>query len=473
MAEILSHSADQATKRAVLLVATLAAFLTPFTASSINIALPSIQAEFHVDTMLLTWIPTSYLLSTSMFLVPFGKIADLVGRRRIFVYGISIFTFASCLSAVSLNVTMLLCFRVLQGMGTAMIFGTGMAMLATVFPPGERGKVIGINVATVYIGLSAGPFLGGLLTEQFTWRGIFAATVPLGILTICVSLWKLKWRWQRTGKEKFDVLGSLLYAFSIVTFMLGLSDLPSLRGVLLILVGICFFILFVRCELRSPSPVLNINLFKNNRAFAFSSLAALINYSATFAVTFLLSLYLQYLREFSPRDAGLVLMAQPITMAILSPIAGRISDRVEPQKVASSGMFLTALGLLLLSFLTAHTSLALILMNLILLGCGFALFSSPNMNAIMNSVDRAFYGIASGVVGSMRLVGQMLSMGLAAVIFALYIGPVHITPEIHPVFLKSLKAAFTLFAIICFIGILASLARGKILPKRDEINPRS
>lgn len=468
MIKILSYSVDQVTKRAVLLVATLAAFLTPFTASSINIALPSIQTEFHVDTMLLTWIPTSYLLSTSMFLVPFGKIADRVGRRRIFVYGISIFTLASCLSAVSLNVTMLLCFRVLQGMGTAMIFGTGMAMLATVFPPGERGKVIGINVATVYIGLSAGPFLGGLLTEHFTWRGIFAATVPLGILTICVSHWKLEWKWHRTEKEKFDLLGSLIYAFSIVTFMLGLSDLPSLRGILSIIVGISFFIFFVKYESRLPYPVLNIELFKNNRGFAFSSLAALINYSATFAVTFLLSLYLQYIREFSPKDAGLILMAQPITMAILSPIAGRFSDRVEPQKVASLGMFLTGLGLILLSFLTAYTSLTMILINLILLGCGFALFSSPNMTAIMNSVDRSFYGIASGVVGSMRLVGQMLSMGLAAVIFALYIGPVPITPDIHPVFLKSLKAAFTLFAIICFIGILASVARGKILSETDE-----
>ena len=450
----------------MLLVATMAAFLTPFTASSINIALPSLQSEFHVDTMLLTWIPTSFLLSTSMFLVPFGKIADLVGRRRIFVYGISIFTFASSLSVISFNVTMLLCFRVLQGMGTAMIFGTGMAMLATVFPPGERGKVIGINVATVYIGLSVGPFLGGVLTELFTWRGVFAATVPLGLVTIFVSFWKLKWVWRRTGTEKFDISGSLLYAFSIATFMLGLSDLPSLRGCLATFTGICLFILFVRYELKVPSPVLNIDLFRKNRGFAFSSLAALINYSATFAVTFLLSLYLQYIREFSPRDAGLVLMAQPVTMAILSPIAGRLSDRIEPQKVASSGMFLTAFGLLLLSFLTAHTNLNMILMNLILLGCGFALFSSPNMTAIMNSVDSSFYGVASGVVGSMRLVGQMLSMGLASLIFAIFIGSERITPEIYPVFLKSLNAAFTLFSIICALGIIPSLARGKILSNR-------
>lgn len=446
----------------------MAAFLTPFTASSINIALPSLQAEFNIDTMLLTWIPTSFLLSTAMFIVPFGKIADLIGRRRVFVYGISIFTVASSLSAVSLNATMLLCFRMLQGMGAAMIFGTGMAMLATVFPPGERGRVIGINVATVYIGLSTGPFLGGLLTEHFTWRGVFAATVPLGIATIIVSLWKLKWSWRRSGTEKFDLSGSLLYAFSIVTFMLGLSECPSLMGGLCIFTGIGFFILFVNYEIRSPYPVLNMDLFVRNRGFAFSSLAALINYSATFAVTFLLSLYLQYVRGFSPKDAGFVLMAQPITMAVLSPLAGWVSDRIEPQKVASSGMFLTALGLLFLSFLNENTGLTFILMDLILLGCGFALFSSPNMNAIMNSVDRSSYGVASGVVGSMRLLGQMLSMGIASVIFALFIGPVHITPEIYPVFLKSLNVAFALFAIICGLGIFPSLARGKILSIRSS-----
>jgi len=332
-----------------------------------------------------------------------------------------------------------------------------------VFPPGERGRVIGINVATVYIGLSTGPFLGGVLTALFKWRGVFAATVRLGIATILVALWKLKWSGRRTGTEKFDLSGSLLYAFSIVIFMLGLSDLPSLRGGLCIFTGIGFFILFIRYEMRSPYPVLNIDLFKRNRGFAFSSLAALINYSATLTVTFLLSLYLQYIRGFTPKDAGMVLMAQPITMAVLSPIAGWISDRVEPRKVASSGMCLTAFGLFLLSFLNERTGLAFILSDLVVLGCGFALFSSPNMNAIMTSVDKSSYGFASGVVGAMRLLGQTLSMGLASVMFAIYMGPENITPDLYPIFIKSVDTAFTLFCIICVLGIYPSMARGKIL----------
>jgi EmrB/QacA subfamily drug resistance transporter len=455
--------ADETTKKSVLFVATLSGFLTPLMASSINVALPAIQKDFGVDAILLTWIPTSYLLSTSMFLVPLGKLADILGRRKIFVYGISIFTFASCLSAAALNLAMLLAARVVQGIGTAMIFGTGMAMLATAFPPGERGKAIGINVTAVYIGLSVGPLIGGILTQYFSWRGVFAATIPLGILTIYVSLAKLTWAWRRPPSERFDITGSVLYALSIMVLMLGLSAVPSARGIVAILAGTILFIFFVGWQLKVPSPVINLELFRSNRAFAFSSAAALINYSATFAVTFLLSLYLQYIKNLDPTHAGLVLMAQPITMALFSPLAGRLSDRIEPQKVASSGMAMTALGLGFMTFLGEHSSIMSVVLNLILLGLGFALFSSPNMNAIMNSVERSSYGLAGGVVGSMRLLGQMLSMGIASVMFALYIGPMTISPELHPVFLNCINASFGVFGCTCAVGILASLARGKII----------
>lgn len=458
---------DQSTKNAVLLVAVMASFLTPFMASSINVALPAIQKDFHIDAMMLTWVPTTYLLSCCIFLIPLGKLADLVGRKLIFVIGISIFTVSSLLCAASADVWMFLGFRVVQGIGTSMIFGTAMAMLATVYPPGERGKVLGISVAVVYIGMSSGPFLGGLLTEYFSWRGIFASTIPLGLVTIFVSLRKLNWVWRYTGNETFDILGSMIYGLATVAFMVGLSTLPSVKGAVLLISGACLFYVFARYESTLKSPIIDLNLFKTNRGFAFSSLAALINYSATFAVTFLLSLYLQYIKGLSPKEAGLILMAQPITMAIVSPISGRISDRIEPGKVASLGMFITATGLLMLTFITETTIRTTILVNLILLGIGFALFSSPNMNAIMNSVDKADYGLASGVVGSMRLFGQTLSMGLAQLVFAVFIGAVQLTPEIYPVFMLSIKVAFALFSFICVIGIVPSMARGSVLGRHN------
>lgn len=460
---------DQSTKNAVLLVAVMASFLTPFMASSINVALPAIQRDFQVDAMVLTWVPTTYLLSCCIFLIPLGKLADLVGRKLIFIIGISIFTVSSLLCAASFDIWMFLFSRVIQGIGTSMVFGTAMAMLATVYPPGERGKVIGISVAVVYIGLSTGPFFGGILTEYLSWRAIFGATIPLGVVAIYVSFRKLSWVWRYTGEEKFDLWGSIFYGVSTLTFMMGLSTLPGLKGFVLLVTGCCFFYIFGRYEMTIKSPVINLELFRTNRAFAFSGLAALINYSATFAVTFLLSLYLQYIKGLGPKEAGMILMAQPITMAIVSPISGRISDRVEPGKVASLGMLITALGLFMLIFLNKDTGATTILLNLIVLGIGFALFSSPNMNAIMNSVHKTEYGFASGVMASMRMFGQTLSMGLAQLVFAVFIGAVHITPEIFPVFMKSLKVAFALFCIICLVGIFPSMSRGSILAKSNQL----
>ncbi|HEX9899696.1 MAG TPA: MFS transporter, partial [Candidatus Methylomirabilis sp.] len=201
---------------------------------------------------------------------------------------------------------------------------------------------------------------------------------------------------------------------------------------------------------------------RGNAVFTFSNLAALINYSATFAVTFLLSLYLQYTKGLGPRDAGLILVSQPLVMAAFSPIAGRLSDRIEPRTVASLGMAFTVLGLVLLAFLGEGTPLAFIVATLVILGFGFALFSSPNTNAVMSSVDRRLYGVASATLGTMRLSGQMLSMGIAMLVFALYVGRVRIGAANPASFLYSLKVAFAIFAILCFFGIFASLARGRL-----------
>jgi MFS family permease len=205
-----------------------------------------------------------------------------------------------------------------------------------------------------------------------------------------------------------------------------------------------------------------MNLFKNNIIFTFSNLAALVNFSAVHAVSFLISLYLQYVKGFSPQTAGLILVSQPIIIAVVSPFAGRLSDRTDARIVASAGMALTALGLGFFIFLDGGTALWFIIMNLVLLGFGFALFSSPNTNAAMSTIDRQFYGVALATLGTMRATGQMLSMGIATLLFAIYIGRTQITPEYHEIFLMSIRAAFVIFSLLCFSGIFASLARGRV-----------
>ncbi|MEM2872758.1 MAG: MFS transporter [Nitrososphaerales archaeon] len=449
-------------KRVALLVATLASFLAPFMISSVNIALPSIGIEFAIDAVLLSWVTASYLLATAMFLVPFGRIADIYGRKRIFSYGILIYTVSCLLLAISPSAVTLISLRFLEGIGSAMILGTGIAILTSVFPIGERGKALGINVTAVYLGLSLGPFLGGFLTQHLGWRSIFFVNVPLGLTIIFFVFWKLKGEWAEAKGEKFDFTGSTIYSFVLIAVMYGLSLLPAMSGAWLILIGVLGILAFVKWETRVESPVLNISLFRNSRVFAFSNLAALINYSATFAVGFLLSLYLQYIKGLTPQSAGLILVSQPVIQAVFSPFAGWLSDRIEPRIVASMGMALTTIGLFLLTLLNEKTTLEFIVSSLILLGLGFALFSSPNTNAVMSSVEKKFYGVASAILGTMRLTGQTLSIGIAMLIFAIYIGRVQITPEYYQPFLISVEVAFIIFAILCLIGIFASLVRGKV-----------
>ncbi len=450
---------DRSMRIPALLVATLANFLIPFTGSSVNIALPAIGADFAADAITLGWIPTSFMLAAAMFAVPFGRISDIYGMKRIFSYGIILFTVASLLSALSPSALSLIVCRVLQGIAGGMIFVTGLAIVTSVYPPHERGMAIGINIATVYIALSLGPVLGGIITQYLGWRSLFFAMIPLGITILVITWWKLDNEWAASRGERFDSKGSLLYSIFLVMLMYGFSRLPGIEGIVLVGLGIAGFAVFVRFEARVDSPLLDIRLFRN-RIFAFSNLAALINYSANFTVGFLLSLYLQYIKGLDPKSAGLILVAQPIVMALFAPIAGRLSDRFPAQKLASLGMALSTIGLFILTRITAETSIPMVSGGLVVLGMGFGFFSSPNTSAIMGSVEKRLYGVASAIVSTMRLLGQMLSMGLALMMFALFIGNVPITPVQYPALLNSIRMVFLICTALCFLGIFVSLARG-------------
>lgn len=449
-------------KGAALFIATLSAFLAPFMISAVNIAIPVIGSEFEASAVLLSWFATAYLLTATMLLVPFGRLADIHGRKRVFTYGMVIYTASALMSALSVNGVMLVVARAIEGAGAAMIMGTGVAILTSVFPPNERGRVLGINVAAVYLGLSLGPFIGGFITGQFGWRGVFIINIPLGLAALVLVFWKLKGEWAGARGESFDLYGSVIYSLSVVLVVYGLSRLPDAPAAVMLAVGALGAAVFIWWESRVEHPVLDVGLFRHNTVFAFSNLAALINYSATFAVSFLLSLFLQYAKGYSPELAGLVLVSQPAVMTLLSPLAGRLSDRVEPIFVATAGMILTTAGLAMFIFLSGDTSTAFIIPNLMVLGLGFALFSSPNTNAIMGSVEKRFYGVAAGTMGTMRTIGQILSMGIAMLVFSVYIGGTQIVPETYPSFLNGMRTAFIIFTILCFLGIFASASRGKV-----------
>jgi EmrB/QacA subfamily drug resistance transporter len=447
-------------RRTALVAANLAAFLTPFMSSAINVAMPSIGREFSLSAVALGWVATAFMLLAAMCLVPLGRVADIVGRKRVFAIGLGVHTVATVLAALAPSGAVLIAARGLQGLGGAMIFGTAIAVLTSVFQPGERGQVLGWNTAATYLGLSLGPVLGGFLVHGWGWRSIFWATALVSLAALVLVLWKLDQEWAEARGEGFDWMGSVVFGLGLVALMYGFSRLRSPLGLALTIGGLLALAGFVRVEARAASPVLDLRLFRANRIFLFSNLAALINYSSTWAVGFLLSLYLQYIKGLPPQRAGLVLIAQPVMMALCSPFAGKLSDRSEPRIVASLGMSLTAAALVLFGFLRPDTPFTVLVAGLAVLGLGFGLFSSPNTNAIMGSVDRRFYGVASATLGTMRLSGQMLSAGTTMMIFSLFLGRNPIVPEFYPAFLTSVRTAFVLYALLCTAGVFASMARG-------------
>lgn len=449
-------------KRILLLVASLASFLVPYTVSSLTVALPAISESFGIDAVTLGWVTSAYLLTAAICIVPFGRLADLYGRKRFFVVGNVLFAIGSFLAAFSWSGWVIIMARVIQALGGAMVFATSIAIVTEVFPPGERGKAIGIITATVYAGLSLGPFIGGVLTHNIGWPSIFLINIPLAIIVILLTALYIPDEWIAGGEKKFDLVGSILYAVMLFGCIYGLTLIPTLQGILWMALGLTVFAAFIFWETRVPVPIIDLPLFRNRPAFLYSNLAALINYAIVFAVSFLLSLYLQYNRGMDAQTAGLILIAQPVVQTLVSPVAGHLSDSIEPRILATAGMACTTLGLGVLVFLSATTPVIVILAGLVILGFGYGLFSSPNTNAIMSSVGPEHLGIASGMVSTMRSIGQMLSLAIAMLVFSAVMGSVQITPAVYPQLQTSVTIAFTVFTLIGIAGIWTSYARGTV-----------
>lgn len=458
----MKHENPQTVRKAATLVAALSSFIGPFMGASVVVALPAIGAEFSMGAVMLGWINTAYLLAAATLLIPFGRLGDIYGRKRIFSAGVLLLLISSILLATSTSSGMMILFRVLQGFASSMIFATSLPILMSVVPGEERGKAIGLTVAAVYLGLSTGPFVGGLITQQLGWRFIFWINVPLSLLLLAVTTLLLKGDWSAEERSRFDLRGAAILGAGLLMTMYGFTTMPSYWAALLVVLGIIALTIFVKYEQKIASPLVEVSHFRENAVFAFSNLAALINYAATFAVGFMLSLYLQKVRMLTPQLAGTILVAQPIVQAIFSPVAGRLSDKVEPRTLASLGMAVICVGLLMLTVVSLTTPIVYIIACLVLLGFGFALFSSPNTNAIMSSVSRSHYGFAGATVSAMRQIGMMFSMAVVTVTMTLFIGSSEIIPANADQFIVSCRYAFALFALMCFGGIFASLARGNV-----------
>ncbi len=437
----------------------ITSFGGPFMSSSINVAVPAMAQDFGKSPEILTWAVTAFLIGAAAGLLPFGRLADIKGRRKVYtcgLVGISIMTIACALST---NFLVFIFARFFQGVAMAMIFGTSMALLVSCCNPENRGKTIGFSGAFVYTGVSVGPFIGGFITDYLGWRMIFWFTAVM-LITNLSLIYRVREDWYGAKNQKFDFLGAVIYVAMVILFLYGLSDWTRHQFVhYMPFAALILFLLFIWREKNSPSPLLNLSLFKNT-VFAMSNLAALIHYSATFAIGFVLSLYLQVVRGMDASTAGMFLLIQPCLMAILSPRAGALSDKFSPRIIASLGMFIMMVNLFILSFIHENTDLYFICVILMFIGIGFALFSAPNNNAIMGAVKKEVYGVASSILAVMRLIGQALSMALVTLILSICVADV-LSVNYTASLLNSFDYIFKLFGFLCILALIASLMRGK------------
>ena len=445
----------------ILLTAVSANVLGNLGLIGINVALPAIQRSMGLGAVQMAWVSLSTMLVMAMFSAPAARVSDLLGRRKVTIVGLAITILASVGCALSTGFWSLIFFRGLTGLGLVSFFTTVTTMVTAAYPAKERGRVLGLTISSVYIGLSLGPILTGFLVVMVGWTGIFWLTV-LGMIPPLLLILKVRPDAPPTPDERLDRIGTPLWIVSVALVFVGLASLGRQWAIPVLAAGLAVLAVFLLRTRRSPNPLIDLRLFTESRRFSFSSLAAYISYLSSTSVGFLMSLYLQYSRGLSPTQAGLMLIAQPVVQAVLTPISGRLSDRYDAGRLASAGMtIIMACIIVFATNLGLDTTTFLLIATLSLPGAGFALFAAPNSNAIMSAAPRVRLGQASGVITLTRLFGQISSIALITIVFSVVIGPGAVTPDKYPAFITASRICFLIFAPVCFTGILASLARGR------------
>ncbi|NYB52354.1 MAG: MFS transporter [Methanobacteriaceae archaeon] len=434
----------------------ISSFLIPFMGSSVNIALPLIQNDLSVDILILGWIPMAFVLANAALVLTFGRLADIHGRKKVFTWGLIVYILASFLAGFSNSGTILVLFSFLQGVGCAMIFATGVALLISIFPHKRRGEILGIYLTSVYVGLFMGPLLGGFLAQWLGWRSIFFANIPLGLFALILILAGFEGEWKSSSGKRFDKKGSIIYIVSLSTFIYGVSTFQDFSGKILLMVGLMGLIIFLHMERKSKNPVLPVTVFKNQTT-KFSGLALLMITVATSGIWTLLSLYLQDLRGLDPFISALILAVQPMAVAFLSPLVGRMADKSDKSFLNITGTILCTIGLLILAIVGERSSLTLVLGGLLIIGVGMGFFSTPTNRNFLKSLTSTFYAVGSAALSTMVYVGQTVSLGVLLFILTIYMGNAQLTAEKYPLFMDGMHISFIIFAIFSLLAAYFTL----------------
>ena len=440
----------------VVFVSFITSFFAVFLSNGITIGVPAIAQEFAMNNVIQNWVPTIFFLIVAVFTVPAGQISGKFGVKKSLMAGVIVFLLGSIGACLSFSTESFLAFRIIQGAGVAFLNVSAMAMVVHAVKPQNRGKALGFTVTGVYLATSFSPVICGFLVQNLGWRSMFYFVIPFLALCLILMFLKIPQEWKTYEKDKIDKVGSILYAMGILLFIYGFTTLITPNGIFLTLLGITILLIFGWYELKQTSPVFNMNLFKN-RKFTSSNIAALCSYLAIMVVTTILNYHFQYVRGWNAQMSGLILIITPIIMALMAPNAGKLSDKIHPQKLAALGIGIAAIALAILSFLTEETSIYLVVLAMVLQGLGMGLFSSPNMNAIMSSVPPKDAPTASASQATMRTIGQTMSLGLLTLVFAWVMGSLELAPQYASMIVEASQTICMICTVACILAVFASL----------------
>ena len=446
---------EETINKYIIIVSIISSFAVAFTSNAVSVALPVIAHDLNISNIMQNWIVSIYLLIIAAASVPFGKICVKYGLKLTYEIGLIVYMIGAILSGMAPDISVLIISRIIQALGSAILFVNGMALITAQLPENKRGQSIGFTVTGVYIGLALAPTISGILSQNVSWRSVFYVTIPLTLISLFL-LMRIKKEWKMEEEKPIDIRGSLLYVVGIILLMYGFTRINESVGIILFILGILVLAEFIKYELKIKNPIYEIRLFKN-KIYTASNIASLISYFATFVVTYILNYHFQYIHGLDPQTSGIVLVVTPVIMAIIAPISGRLSDKYPPQIITAIGMGLVTIALFILTFLDKTTPFALVLLAMILQGVGFGFFSSPNSNIIMSSVDKDDAGTASASLSTVRTIGQSFSLGLLTVVFAFIMGNVPIIPSNYYLLIQSSQMTMAIATFLCLIVVFLSL----------------
>ena len=445
----------------LLLTVCLGAFIAPLGMASVNVAIPALASELAANAVLVSWIPTAVLVANIVFMLPAGKLADIWGRKRVFQLGICLNALAGLGAFGASSIEWVLLMRFCQGLGSAMMFATSMALLISVFPAHKRGLPLGVNAACIYLGLTLAPALGGWVTQWLGWRYVFLLPMPLVVIVLGFIHWRVPGEWHSQEPSRFDWRGALVFALWALALVTGLTGLPDPRHLLALVVSFVLLGVFIVMQARSPSPLIRVQMFRESRVFSMSLGTASLMYASSYPLGFMLSLYLQYVRGYSAADAGQLLLVQAFAMACVAPFAGKLSDYFPARWLASAGCGCTLAGFYVLSGIDAQTEAPVIGAGLLLVGVGFGFFSSPNNHVVMHSARPSEVGVAAATLNLARVTGNLVGMSLVNLLIYWNLGNVAMSAELAAPLLMTFHGALQLALGFLAAATLLSLLRGR------------